>query len=332
MDAIAVGVADQPVPLQHGRVQRDDRCRGRAAALLGLVRSGLRVHNVQFHGDAYRRSLPPSSCVYFCTSFGTVTPGTLRRVPVQVKHSSELRSTPSTVLSDYGTRALRICAYAAPTPVPTGTPAPTNVGDSNPPTLAPTAPTLSPRFPGGARLRAFDAAESPGDVGPVPWYSGSGTEVDSAARCACCGSRAGSYMSGPWRSNECPAGSERIVTEAACRTAGAAAGKTFGGTVTYAIYPRGCFYCIDSAYFNRDAVGAGDASSRLLCAAVTTGAPPRPPPMRARVHRAVLRWHIGASALCGWCGAAATVGRFGMGTGNECVCATRTVQRADRDR
>ena len=51
---------------------------------------------------------------------------------------------------------LRLCT--APTPVPTGTPAPTNVGDTNPPTFAPTfaptlatfAPTLSPTFPGGA--------------------------------------------------------------------------------------------------------------------------------------------------------------------------------------
>jgi hypothetical protein len=35
------------------------------------------------------------------------------------------------------TRAIRVCACAAPTRVPTGTPAPTNVGDTNPPTRAP---------------------------------------------------------------------------------------------------------------------------------------------------------------------------------------------------
>jgi hypothetical protein len=87
-------------------------------------------------------------------------------------------------------------------------------------------------------------------------------------------------VSGAWNSNECPAGSERIETEAACRTAAAAAGKTagapFGGT--YPGYPRGCYlyYYNGYAYFNAHVVGAGEASSRLLCAAVTgpTGAPP----------------------------------------------------------
>jgi hypothetical protein len=44
--------------------------------------------------------------------------------------------------SDYRTRAVRLCACAAPTP------APTNPGDTNPPTRAPTtsAPTYAPNF------------------------------------------------------------------------------------------------------------------------------------------------------------------------------------------
>ncbi len=92
-------------------------------------------------------------------------------------------------------------------------------------------------------------------------------------------------MSGAAGSNECPAGSVRIVTEAACRTAVAAAGKTpststFVGTDSY--YPRGCYFSTSNlAYFNTDAVGAG-YSTQLLCAAATTGAPP---PMRAAALR-----------------------------------------------
>ncbi len=88
---------------------------------------------------------------------------------------------------------------------------------------------------------------------------------------------AGAYVSGADGSNECPAGSARIETEAACRTAVAAAGKTAGSTFveTYPYYPRGCYYYTGSnyAYFNTHAVGAGSSSAQLLCATVTTGAP-----------------------------------------------------------
>ena len=94
---------------------------------------------------------------------------------------------------------------------------------------------------------------------------------------------AGAYVSGAAGSNECPAGSVRIETEAACRTAAAAAGKDvdpsfFAGTFPNA--PRGCYYvtCINSAYFNPHAVGAGDINAQLLCATATAGA--LPPPMR----------------------------------------------------
>ncbi len=97
-------------------------------------------------------------------------------------------------------------------------------------------------------------------------------------------------MSGPFLSNECPAGSVRIETEAACRTAAAAAGKRIDSSfvVTDSGYPRGCFsadcyrtptvepYC-NYAYFNAHPLGAVPTSYglRLLCAAVATGAPPR---------------------------------------------------------
>ncbi len=89
---------------------------------------------------------------------------------------------------------------------------------------------------------------------------------------------AGAYVSGAAGSNACPAGSARIETEAACRTAAAAAGKTPGSPFvgTWSAYPRGCFYDTGSnnAWFNTHTVGAGASGYQLLCAAiVTTGAP-----------------------------------------------------------
>jgi len=89
---------------------------------------------------------------------------------------------------------------------------------------------------------------------------------------------AGAYVSGAAGSNECPAGSVRIVTEAACRTAAAAAGKTPSSyfVETYSTYPRGCYYYTTTNYacLNTHAVGAGYSGYQLLCSGlVTTGAP-----------------------------------------------------------
>ncbi len=90
---------------------------------------------------------------------------------------------------------------------------------------------------------------------------------------------AGAYVSGAKGSNECPAGSVRIVDEAACRTAVTAVGMTVGSTfvVTTSGYPRGCFYYISSnnAFFNNHSVGAGESRYQPLCAAAT-GAPLTP--------------------------------------------------------
>jgi hypothetical protein len=87
---------------------------------------------------------------------------------------------------------------------------------------------------------------------------------------------AGAYVAGAAGSNECPAGSVRIETEAACRTAATAAGKTPSPTfmLSDSYAPRGCFYSIytNYAFFNAHAVGAGNSAHQLLCAAVT-GAP-----------------------------------------------------------
>ncbi len=90
---------------------------------------------------------------------------------------------------------------------------------------------------------------------------------------------AGAYLSGAAGSNACPAGSVRIETEAACRTAAAAAGKTPDPDYfveTDPDCPRGCYYDTDSwAFFNPHPVGAGNSYYRLLCAALaaTAGAP-----------------------------------------------------------
>ncbi len=81
-------------------------------------------------------------------------------------------------------------------------------------------------------------------------------------------------MSGAAGSNACPAGSARIVTEAACRTAAPAVGRTFAFVVTLSDSPRGCYYWTSNnkAYFNDHEDGAGHWGAQLLCS-VTTGAP-----------------------------------------------------------
>jgi hypothetical protein len=83
---------------------------------------------------------------------------------------------------------------------------------------------------------------------------------------------AGAYVSGAAGSNACPAGSARIESEAACRTAAVAAGKPFIGVWTESFVPRGCYYDtgFNDARFNTHAVGAGHPSVQPLCA---TGAP-----------------------------------------------------------
>jgi hypothetical protein len=97
---------------------------------------------------------------------------------------------------------------------------------------------------------------------------------------------AGAYVFGAAGSNTCPAGSVRIEAEAACRTAAAAAGKTVLPSFLQndPEYPKGCYTTSsNAAYFNTAAVGARCVLTQwLLCAAVTTGAPPHCSDARAR--------------------------------------------------
>ncbi len=122
--------------------------------------------------------------------------------------------------------------------------------------------------------RHWVLAGTPGTARVLECYGCGGTaEGPRVAGLSC----AGAYVSGADGSNACPAGSVRIETEAACRTAAAAAGKTasmFSFVETDPDYPRGCYYVTgNNAYFNTHAVGAGYPGFQLLCAALATGAP-----------------------------------------------------------
>jgi hypothetical protein len=109
--------------------------------------------------------------------------------------------------------------------------------------------------------------------------------------------RAGLYVAGGVFSNECPAASVRIVTEAACRAAASAArltqGSPFAGSWPY--WPKGCYYSIvtGTAFLNTDPVGAACPSYPLLCAK-QTGAPQFTSDVRARPWRS----YCGASVAC----------------------------------
>ncbi len=81
-------------------------------------------------------------------------------------------------------------------------------------------------------------------------------------------------MAGAAGSNECPAGSARIVTEDACRTAVILTGKIANPNFVQinAFAPRGCYYTtgLSVVYLNTDAAGAGHSGSKLLCAGAPT--------------------------------------------------------------
>ena len=106
---------------------------------------------------------------------------------------------------------------------------------------------------------------------------------------------AGAYVAGDYGSNECPAGSARIVTKDACSTAVILTGKyanpSFVQTNEFA--PRGCYYTtgLNTAYFNEHAAGAGYSGAQLLCAAAAAGAPFAPlTPMGARARHYLTKY------------------------------------------
>ncbi len=110
------------------------------------------------------------------------------------------------------------------------------------------------------------------------------------------------YVSGDDGSNTCPDGYARIETEAACRTAAVAAGKTFNsGAENLGSYPKGCYYFArvnGAAVFNAHAQGAGKTGTQLLCAvaAVATVATGARSPCS---HACVRPWRIYRACLHG---------------------------------
>lgn len=79
---------------------------------------------------------------------------------------------------------------------------------------------------------------------------------------------AGVYVFGALGSNSCPAGSVRIATEAACRTAASATQLTYSATESDSSFPVGCYHYFDfGSYvnFNTHSNGGGDRHSRPLC-------------------------------------------------------------------
>jgi hypothetical protein len=108
------------------------------------------------------------------------------------------------------------------------------------------------------------------------------------------------YQLGAVNSNTCPSGSNRITDAVVCATAAASQGKPFSGSETVSSYPKGCYVWTSSSsgsgsvYFNMDASGRAEASSKLLCA---VGA--APPQQHAHTHAQTLtRAHTRARCAC----------------------------------
>ena len=104
---------------------------------------------------------------------------------------------------------------------------------------------------------------------------------------------ADAYLLGSAGSNACPTGSMRIDTAAACRSAAAALGRSWGSSGPWDTYPKGCFYQSE-VYFNTHATGSSSAYTQPLCFA---GAPlpPRPPGEPCPTPATECRWRSPAS-------------------------------------
>jgi hypothetical protein len=88
------------------------------------------------------------------------------------------------------------------------------------------------------------------------------------------------YVFGDLNSSKCPANYVPIVDQATCSSAAMDTGKLWGGNVTNAARPMGCFWYNTSTatsttkqvFLNLHATGAGESNTRPLCAS----APPSP--------------------------------------------------------
>ncbi len=101
---------------------------------------------------------------------------------------------------------------------------------------------------------------------------------------------AAGYAWGEDGSDRCPASYFTIDSEAACKSAAAAAGKAYIGSETVPSHPSGCYFdkyrfsgvkgnlFISVVAFNEAAVGAGDPGTQLLCSGAALLARPAEAP------------------------------------------------------
>jgi hypothetical protein len=75
------------------------------------------------------------------------------------------------------------------------------------------------------------------------------------------------FVDGADNTNHCPLGFSKIGTKEACAGAATALGRNYGGRVTVASYPSGCYsYGLYLAYFNEHPTGAPNPHYAPLCA------------------------------------------------------------------
>jgi hypothetical protein len=91
----------------------------------------------------------------------------------------------------------------------------------------------------------------------------------AAAIVAAC---AGAYAFGASDTNACPPASSKIDTQAACESAAAAVGLTYGGFGSHPNSPSGCFVNVAAnpyrVIFNLHPAGAAGVFTQPLCAGV----------------------------------------------------------------
>ena len=122
-----------------------------------------------------------------------------------------------------------------------------------------------------------DGAIAPPNALAIP--PGAGVHGAATAGCLRTVRRAGlrrAGLDGVPAVNQCPAEYVRIESEAACRIAATISGISTLNVETDPTKPRGCYMVgiapNNDMFFNKDPVGAGESTSRLVCAAAPAGA------------------------------------------------------------
>ena len=101
------------------------------------------------------------------------------------------------------------------------------------------------------------------------------------------------YVFGDAGSNSCPVLSTRIVNEAPCQIAATAVRQVYGSFAADPMFPKGCHSYNGYVYYNLHPVGAGELSSKLLCASCPScGNAPIGAPLWPSHSHARLRWRV----------------------------------------